>query len=99
MVFDVDGVVIELQTMAAVNLHKPHVNLPVLRAANTKDHYGLLKWHLPLPPMRKEGRKALQCMRGKAVGQTTGGYFLNLSLVTSNPKSSWQALNFWVVQA
>lgn len=47
---------------------------------------------------RKEGRKALQCMRGKAVGQTTGSNLLNLPLVTSNPKSSWQALNFWVAQ-
>lgn len=57
MVFDVDGVVIELQTMAAVDLHKPHMNLPVLNAAKTKVHCCLLKRHLPLPTMRKEGRK------------------------------------------
>lgn len=89
------GVVIELQTTAAVNLHKPRMNLRVLRAANTKVHCHLLKilLHVPLCTMKKEGRKegrrSSTCV--ERPWDTTRGCFPNVSLVTSNPKSSWQA--------
>ncbi len=79
--YDIDGVVLELNQLAGLKLHLPFINLPPATPNTVKNQYHFLKKHLPLSECSQAVIKAIKNIHGLCLGQTTGGYFLNVSIV------------------
>ncbi len=79
--YDIDGLLIELNCLAAIRDRITYLSLPPIHMSSLKDHYHILKKHMVTPACSPNDHQALKHSVGHCLAQTSSGYFVNLSVV------------------
>lgn len=77
--YDIDGVVLELESITAINRGLHYLFLPK-KQRNMADHWKFFKKHFKLDGLSTSALTALTLCQGTAIAFLDGGYFLNLTV-------------------
>lgn len=85
--FDIDGIVVELQSVTAIKSGLAYLFLPDVRKERLKNHYFLYRKHVNMQQYSKKGLHVLKSCCGVVLGHMDGGYFLNLTAMAKDIKN------------